>query len=387
MVQGDDSVRIAFVIDTFDIGGTELNALRTAEALDRDKYRLTVFHLSKDGPLKARYEALGLDMVHLPISNLYSIRTAAQGNRFAGLLDEHAIDVIHTHDVYTNSFAIPWARLRTRCAVLASRRWIDDVPRPALKTINRLACGFAHRILANSDSVADFLIRNEKVPSKKIVIVRNFISDGAFSAVGGSERAKQRETWGLPPEAFAIGCVSRLAPVKNHEFLIRALAALPEVFHLVLIGDGPTRRDLESRAAQLGVTARVHFTGEMISQTNLHQFFDVSALVSRSEGFPNAIVEALAARRAVVATPVGGIPDLIKHESTGMIVEQDNVEMLAGQLSRVCRDPQLARRLGTAGCALVRRHFHVDAVMAQLGAVYEDLAVLARRGIPRRAGI
>jgi glycosyltransferase involved in cell wall biosynthesis len=382
-VGGEDCVRVAYVIDTFDVGGTELNAVRTAEALDRRKYPLTVFHLSENGPLKARYQALGVDMVHLRISNLYSLGTASQGNQLAGYLNERRIDVVHTHDVYTNSFAIPWVRLRTRCGVLASRRWTHDVPRAALKTINRIACGFAHRILVNSDSVADFLVRNEKVPGDKIVAIRNFISERAFLRVGEAERQVQRGMWGVPPQAFLVGCVSRLAPVKNHEFLIRALAALPETFHLVLIGDGPTRRDLESLTAQLGLTARVHFTGEVLSDRNLHQFFDVSALVSRSEGFPNAIVEALAAGCAVVATPVGGVPDLIKHESTGLIVDQDDVEMLAGHLSRISQDAKLAMRLGATGCAAVRQHFHEDVVIGQLGAVYDEIAALVGRGIAR----
>jgi glycosyltransferase involved in cell wall biosynthesis len=380
-VRGQDCVKIAYVIDSFNVGGTELNAVRTAEALSRRKYVLTVFHLSEKGPLKARYQALGVDMVHLPLSNLYSAGTAAQGIRFANFLNNRRIDIVHTHDVYTNCFAIPWARLLTRCTVLASRRWTDDVPRAALKTINRVACKFAHLILVNSDSVADFIIRNERVPGKQIVTIRNFISDTAFLIVSEAEKQKRREMWGVPAAAFVIGCVSRLAPVKNHQFLIRALAVLPPRFHLVLIGDGQVRRDLESLAAELGVIARVHFTGEVLSEENLHQFFDVSALVSRSEGFPNAIVEALAARRAVVATPVGGIPDLVKHESTGLIVEQNDVEMLAAHLSRLSQDPKLASLLGEAGCAMVRQHFHEDVVITQLSGVYDDLATLTRRRI------
>lgn len=378
-MRSEGSVRVAYVIDTFDVGGTELNAVRTAESLHRRQHSLTVFHMSASGPLKERYQALGVEMIHVPISNLYSLATAAQGNRLAGLLSERGIEVVHTHDVYTNSFAIPWVRLRTRCAVLASRRWTHDVPRPALKTINRIACGFAHRIMANSDRVADFLIRDEKVPPEKIVTIRNFISDPAFSRLSAAERQKQRDRWGVPAGAFVIGCVSRLVPVKNHQFLIRAVAALPETFHLVLIGEGPARADLASLSAQLGVAARVHFVGEILSDKNLHQFFDVSALVSRSEGFPNAIVEALAAQRAVVATSVGGVPDLIEHESTGLIVEHDDVNQLAGYFLRLSHDADYAMRLGAAGCARVRGCFHEDIVIAQLLGTYEDLATMAGR--------
>jgi glycosyltransferase involved in cell wall biosynthesis len=373
-MSGKGPIKIAYVIDTFDVGGTELNAVRTAEALDPEKYALSVFHLSSQGPLKARYQTLGVDMVPLSISNLYSLATAAHGRWFANQLKKRSIDVVHTHDIYTNSFAIPWARLLTRCAVLASRRWTDDVPRAALKTVNRFACSFAHRILVNSDSVADFIIRTERVPANKIVAIRNFISDASFSTVSEAERENQRELWGVPRAAYVIGCVSRLAPVKNHQLLIRALVTLPQVFHLVLIGDGPVRSDLESLARELGVATRVHFAGEVLSKRNLHQFFEVSLLVSRSEGFPNTVVEALAARRPVVATPVGGIPDLIKHESTGLIVEQDNLGMLVGHLTRIWQDSKLASLLGQSGCEMVRRCFHEDEVIGQLGKVYDDLA-------------
>ena len=105
------ALRVGYCIDSFDIGGTELNAVRTVEALDRRRFQVTVFHLHETGPLRARYEALGLQLLHLPIGPLYSPRTAAQGVRFLRLLRREGIEVVHTHDIYTNIFAAPWARL------------------------------------------------------------------------------------------------------------------------------------------------------------------------------------------------------------------------------------------------------------------------------------
>src|SRR4029077_5176336 len=121
------AIRLAYCIDSFNIGGTELNAVRTVEALDRRRFQVTVFHLHETGPLRARYEALGLQLLHLPIGRLYSARTARQGGGFLRLLRREGIEIVHTHDLYTNIFAAPWARL-AGCRVIASRRWLDASP-------------------------------------------------------------------------------------------------------------------------------------------------------------------------------------------------------------------------------------------------------------------
>src|SRR5436190_18534041 len=116
-------VRVAYCLDSFAIGGTELNAVRTAEALDPNRVELSIFHLQTRGPLRSRYERLGLRMAHVPIPNLYSPRTALQGIRLANALRRENVDVIHSHDIYCNVFVVPWARLLTSSSTIASRRW------------------------------------------------------------------------------------------------------------------------------------------------------------------------------------------------------------------------------------------------------------------------
>src|SRR6266516_7790340 len=138
--------RVAFCLDSFAIGGTELNAVRTAEALDPQRIALRVFHLQTHGSLRSRYERLGVRMTHVPIPNLYSPRTALQGVRLAGLLRRWNVDVVHSHDIYCNIFMVPWARMLTRCSIIASRRWWYVTPRPELVTANRWTSVLAHRV-------------------------------------------------------------------------------------------------------------------------------------------------------------------------------------------------------------------------------------------------
>src|SRR3984885_1918462 len=175
-------VRVGYCVDSFEIGGTELNAVRTVEALDRRRFHVTVFHLHETGPLRARYEALGLRLLHLPIGRLYSPRTAAQGMRFLRLLRREGIEVVHTHDLYTNIFGAPWARL-AGCRVIASRRWLDATPRAGLVPLNRWSYRCAHRVVANSLLGVRLLIDKEGVPAARVLELPNFLEERAFNHV------------------------------------------------------------------------------------------------------------------------------------------------------------------------------------------------------------
>jgi glycosyltransferase involved in cell wall biosynthesis len=367
------AIRVGYCIDSFDIGGTELNAVRTVEALNRQRFQVTVFHLHETGPLRARYEALGLKLLHLPIGPLYTPRTAAQGVRLLRLLRREGIEVVHTHDLYTNIFAAPWARL-AGCRVIASRRWLDATPRAGLVPLNRWSYRFAHRVVVNSSVVARLMIDTERVPAARVLELPNFLEELAFNHVPVEVRSARRRSWGVPLGAFVIGTVARLAPVKNHALVLRALQRLDEDVHLVLIGEGPSRRALEELAKELRVDRRVHFTGQLVETENLHQFFDVSVLCSRSEGFPNAVIEALAAGCPVVATPVGGVPEVIIDRQTGLLVPVDQPDALAASVRELRRDTGLRERLGEAGPACVRSRYHQTVVIAQLEALYQSLA-------------
>src|SRR5215469_12475326 len=157
------AIRVAYCIDSFDIGGTELNAVRTLEALDRQRFEVIVFHFHDSGPLRARYETLGVELIHLPIGPLYTPRTAIQGLRILRLLHRKRIQLVHTHDLYTNIFAAPWARIGG-CRLIASRRWLDAAPRPGLLVLNRWSYRFAQRVIANSAFTARLLVEQERVP-------------------------------------------------------------------------------------------------------------------------------------------------------------------------------------------------------------------------------
>jgi glycosyltransferase involved in cell wall biosynthesis len=372
-----ERIRVAFCIDSFGIGGTELNAVRTAEALDPSRFELLVVHLQESGPLRSRYENLGVSMRRVKIRNLYSPASLRAGAALGRSLREWGAHVVHTHDLYTNIFVTPWARTLGRCGVLASRRWAYEAPRRALVHANRLSYRFAHQVLANSASVVRLLRDDECIPERKIVHIPNFIAESAFETISDADRAQQRESWGVPANAFVIGSVARLSKVKNHGMMLRALKILEGDVIAVLIGDGPERAPLEQLAHDLGVSRRVRFVGEVISADNLHRCFDVSVLCSHSEGFPNTVVEGLAAARPIVATSVGGVADVIDDGLSGLLIPDNDHLELAAAIGKLRSDAAFARTMAERGQAVARRRFARAKVISVLCDTYERLAAIA----------
>jgi glycosyltransferase involved in cell wall biosynthesis len=364
-------------VDNLGIGGTELNAVRTAEALDPARVRLSVALLGADGELRERYERLGIAIHRFPIGTLRGRRTLTEGRRFVRLLRSERIDVVHCHDMYSNVFGSVAGRLAGVGAVIVSRRWSNTLPDPALRAANGIAYRVGHRVLANSQAVATSLQNDEGVSPRRIVVVPNFVEAGAFETPGEDAIAAGRATLGVHPGEIVIGIVARLARVKDHATLLRAFRVVREQHpsaRLVLVGDGPERAALEALAGELGVAPALTFAGTRPHRPNLHHLFDVSVLSSLSEGFPNSVVEAMAAARPIVATRVGGTPDAIADGITGILVPPGDPAALAAGIAGMLERREDAARMGLAAREAARTSYSQAAVLGRLLSLYEELA-------------
>ena len=381
-VEGGARVRVLFVIDNMRLGGTELNAVRTAERLDRDRFDLRVVCLGDPGPLTERYRAMGIPVVGFRLRSLYGASMLTAGLGFARYLRRERVQIVHAHDMYSNIFATVWARVARTPAVVASRRWWHSLPNRKLQLGNRAAFRLADAVLANSPEVARSVREEAGIAAGKVKTVTNFVDEGAFATPAPAELAASRRAWRVPAEAVVVGCVARLDPVKDHATLLRAVQALRARFpqlHLVLIGDGPVREPLEALARALELGEAVTFVGEVRDGRNHHHGFDISTLSSLSEGFPNTLVEAMAAGRPVVATAVGGSVDAVVDGETGLLVPPSSPERLAESLARLIESPALRRRMGDAGRARAANLFGASATVAGLERMYEDLLSAAAR--------
>lgn len=373
--RADRRVVVVYVIDNMRVGGTELNAVRIAERLDLDHFELRVVCLGEDGPLTERYRAMGVPVVNMPIRSFYGWSMLQSGLRFVRYVRQARADVVHAHDVYSNIFVAVWARLAGVPVIIASRRWWHSLPSRKLQLGSRFAFRRAKAVLANSRQVAGTVIA-DGIPAAKVWTITNFADDSAFGIAPDGEIRQLRRKWSAPDDAIVIGCVARMDPVKDHAGLVHAFALVHQhdsrVF-LVLIGDGEMRPALESQVSALGLENAVHFTGELRDGRNHHRGFDISVLASRSEGFPNTLVEAMAAGRPVVATAVGGSIDAVEHDTTGILVPPADSTALADALLRLVRDPVAREKLGRQGLQRARDRYQASRVVSDLAGMYGQL--------------
>jgi glycosyltransferase involved in cell wall biosynthesis len=370
------AMNVTMLMDGFGIGGTELNATRTLEAFARRDVSITVMHFHADGELKSRVAAAGHRLIHVPIVPLTSPRIASRVWNIARALRATRSELVHTQDVYSNILGTSAGMLVPGLPVLTSRRWKDEVPRRGFMPLNAWAHRRSTVVLPNSPALIPTLL-SEGVRDDRIHVHENFVDDSALQVTAPSERLAARATFGIPPGALVIGYVARLTRVKRHDILIDAFAQLADEVpnaYLMLVGDGDLRASLEAQVAQRGVAERTKFTGTLPNAPLPHRLFDIAVLTSENEGFPNSVVEASACGIPVVATAVGGVPDVLVDGITGVSIPVADVRATAGALRSLLRDEPLRHRMGAAGRDRVTTRFSESAAVERLLKIYADFS-------------
>jgi len=216
------------------------------------------------------------------------------------------------------------------------------------------------------------------VPAWKVRVIPNGIDAAPFRE--DRDCGELRRSLGIPAAAPVIGTVGRLSEIKRQDLMIRAFAEairrVPDA-HLLLVGDGPLRESLQTLADELGLSRRVHLVGYQDRPERYLQVMDIFALTSRSEGMPLAVLEAWAAARPVVASRVGGLPEMVEDGRTGILVPSGDQTALANTLIALATNPELRRQMGGAGRHEVESRFDVGTMAENYARHYREL--LGRR--------
>ena len=195
-------------------------------------------------------------------------------------------------------------------------------------------------------------------------------------------RAEFRHLFGIPEDRFVVGWIGRMTAIKRVPDILAAFKALRErgvEATLCLVGDGPDRDAIEQLASDLGIVRDVLLVGYQRDVAPYYAFFDALLLPSANEGTPVVAIEALAAERPVVATRVGGVPDVVDDGESGFLVEVGDIEALADRLEQLARDPELRARLGKTGRKRVVPRYRVERLVDDIDELYREL--LTARGL------
>jgi glycosyltransferase involved in cell wall biosynthesis len=385
-----DRIKVLRVIARLNVGGPALHVAYLAAGLADRGYDTTLVagslargEESMAGVAERRGVAIvTLDELHREVAPLNDLRAIV---RLARLIRHERPDILHTHTAKAGAVGRIAALLSggARPAIIVHtfhghvlRGYFNPVKSYGFRLLERWLARFTTALIAVSPEVRDDLVQLGVAPASKFAIVRLGIQlDERIGADPGA-RAETRRILGVSEDAFVVGWVGRMTAVKRTDDVLRALSGLLERgvdAYLCLVGDGPDRDHLERYAHELGIVRRCLFLGYQDEVGRFYQAIDALILPSTNEGTPVSVIEALAAERPAVATRVGGIPDVIRADIDGFLVDVGDPDALAERLSVLARDPVRRAEMGAEGRTNVLQRYAVARLVDDVDVLYRSL--------------
>ncbi|MBP6629806.1 MAG: glycosyltransferase [Kofleriaceae bacterium] len=365
MSAAEPSWSIVHVLSSLGVGGQERVALDLAAGQVERGHRVTVvsLHGGMQDALGPAFAAAGVTVRAVPRRDGLDPTLVA---RLAGVLRDLGAQIVHTHNPIPLIYGAPAARA-IGAAVIHTKHGKNPSSRAQL-LLRRAVGRLVHHFVAVSDSTAAQARELREYPADRIQVIANGIQVDRFRPDPVARAAIRREL-DIPPAAFVVGTIGRVDEFKNQGMLVRALAAdLGPDLHLVVVGDGPARTALEAAAADGPGREYIHVTGRRMDVDKLLPAFDLFALPSKSEGLPLVVPEAMTAGLPVVATSVGGLPDVVRRD-TGILVPVEEAALREAIL-RLYQDRGEARAMGIRAREVALREYAASRMLEQYLALY-----------------
>ncbi|MCA9181674.1 MAG: glycosyltransferase [Planctomycetales bacterium] len=372
-------LRVGFVMHVMQVAGAEVLVAEIIRQLG-DAIEPTIFCLDGIGPIGEQLQDEGVEVLCLDRRPGLDRRLAF---RFAKEIRQRGIEVLHAHQ-YTPFFYSALARMagaRGVPIILTEHgRHYPDVVGAKRRWCNRLVLSrFANRINACCRFSAEALGELDGFPRDQVAVIYNGIDTSRFAQT--LSPAAARERLGLSQDRQYVAMIARFHSVKDHATMLRAFRCVVDTrddTDLLLVGDGQLRADMELLAQELGMAERVQFWGVRDDVATILQAVDVFALSSVSEAASLTLLEAMACGRPAVVTNVGGNPEIVQTEQTGLLAPRGDWRSFGEALLTLLNDPKTARRYGEAGRQLVLSRFRLEQAVDQHAKLYRELAPLRR---------
>jgi glycosyltransferase involved in cell wall biosynthesis len=362
-----ERIPVLLIIHSLGHGGTERQVSVLAKNLDRKRYQVHV--ASELGGFRAEELAKeGIPVLSIPIKSFFNPGPIALSGFLANYIRQHSIRLVHSFDPGMSLVSTLAARRCRGVKLLSSQRFYMDMLQPKHRYLLLVSHWLAEGIVANSNALKEYLHRNYRFPVRRIDVCHNGIDTEAFSPEG---RARLPQLAGAE---VVIGSVCVLRPEKNLGQLMEAFARVISESpgaRLLLMGSGPEEANLKALASRLGLSEACCFVPSGADVRPAMRSIDIFVNVSLSEGLPNAVMEAMACGCCVIASKVGGCPELITHGTDGLLTKPLSLDDLTEQLLEAVRRADWRTRMGAAASERMRRDFSVAASVAKMQSIYQ----------------
>ncbi len=366
-------------IGSFHQGGSERQTVQLVKLLHADDtFNVFTATMNREGVLLNELEEIGLtEIPEFSLTSFFELNFLNQIRRCAEFLTENKIEIVHTHDFYTNVFGILAARYARIPVKIASKRETGGMRSNNQDRLEKFIFKLADAVTVNAEAVKDYLTERQ-IPAEKIEITYNGL-DLERLKPNETDRKKICEILNLPPDdniRFITMVANLRHEVKNQPMLLRAAKRLKEKFpetHFVFAGEGERKSLLEKMAKNLEIAGKTHFINRCRIVPELLSISEICVLTSTAEGFSNSILEYMALSKPVVATNVGGASEAVIEGETGFLIESNDDKALAGRLSELLENPEKAVEMGKAGRKRVEEKFSTEIRLKNIISLYQNL--------------
>ncbi len=365
-------IRVLFVVPALPVGGAERHLTTMLPRMDPARFTPSVICIGEEGELFSTLRVAEIEARALRLRKRQALRALIE---LVMMMRRTRPDVV----VVQGYNAEALGRIAARIAgVKHTINWVHNasglVQRGTVRrTVDRALTRWTSAYFGVTEAQRPYLVDELGHPDDKIRIIYNGVDLAKFRT--STDRGVLAE-FGFAEGDPVVGIVAVLRPEKDHVSLLRAARTVVDELtnaRFLIIGEGPTRPQLEGLCTELGITPNVHFAGSRDDVARLLPAIDVFALTSTSECFPISVLEAMACARPAVCSAVGGIPEVIKDGETGYLVPPKDPPQLAAGLLKLLQDPLTARRMGRAARARVEAEFDLDRSIAAAQQAIEDV--------------
>ena len=372
-------IRVMHLLANLNVGGMENGVVNLANHIDDSKFSMSICCLNTEGPLRGRLrEDIKVFNMQQKPGKAFSLYI-----RLARLLMAERVDIVHTHNSYTALYGIPAARILHGPIVIHGEHGISDCTNGYRRYIKKLVLVLSHWVTTVSDGIGEDVESLWGTPSEKITVVPNGVDQEKYSrrelrtyVVNGSRKTK---------DGIILGAVGRLTDEKNYPLLLAAvkqvIQSVPNT-RLIIIGDGPLRTVLESKARELSISGSVDFLGERTDVPELLNVMDMFILASYSEGMANCLLEAMAVGLPVIASDIKGNIEIVVDQKTGFLFQSGDQSALVDKIIRLIGNPLLRKQFGEAGMGRVDKLFSIGKMVENYERLYAEL--MMRKALSRR---
>ena len=377
-------LRVAYTVNRMEVGGSQTHLLQVLRLLDRRRFDPILCCLTGQGALLVAARQSGVPVFCGSMeAGLKSARVLPEILRLAWFLRDERVDVVHNYLLRANIIGAVAARLARVPVVLGSKRGCHE--RRGLELAGaRLSNWLADCVTTNATAVREFVHENERCRKEKMVVIPSGVDTERFRPLGEGD---YKTRLGLDPRRPVVGIITRMRVRKGVEEFLRAMAMVRRehpMVQTVVVGEVELDGALKQLVADNGLADRLWLLGQRRDMPEVLSAFDVFVLSSHDEGMSNAILEAMAMEKPVVATDVGGTGEVVQDKKSGRLVPAKNPLPLAAAIEDMLAAPSAAQEMGVQGRQIVEERFSAHAMVSQMEALY--LQLLRERGVRLSTG-